>query len=225
MFCQGFMSLLLWWLNHQLAAAARANRFSAEWQFAIHNSRWFRDCKASSIQELLTARHRAGEYVHELYHLPDLAAKACSHLLTTWEHAQQTVTLLLCESLRHSWKDVSGDEGNDKSIKTSVGCALTCCQDQKEIVRFGPKKELNQTSNKNLSAQILVLNLFQTCFLLLLKQLLQKQKLAVQRLDRAQCKAFQCSIQTASQAIAALRGRKTVTISSAYIQLLSTSLV
>ena len=63
------------------------------------------------------------------------------------------VSLLLCENLRHFWKDVSSDEGNDTHIKTSVGCALTCSQSQKEIVRFGPNKELNQTSNKNLGAQ------------------------------------------------------------------------
>lgn len=89
-----------------------------------------------------------------------------------------------------------------------MGCALTCSQDQKEIVRFGPNKELNQTSNKDLGAQIRVWNPFQSCFLLLLKQLLQKQNLAEQRLDWVQHKAFQCSVQAVSQAITTLMEEK-----------------
>lgn len=64
--------------------------------------------------------------------------------------------------------------------KTGVGCALTCSQDQKEIVRSGPNKESNQTSNKNLDAQTHVLNPFQTSPPWPLRQLLQKQNLAEQ---------------------------------------------
>lgn len=50
--------------------------------------------------------------------------------------------------------------------KAPVGSALTCCWDQ-EIERFGPNKDLNRASNRNLSTQIHVWNSFQSCFLLL----------------------------------------------------------
>lgn len=89
------------------------------------------------------------------------------------------MSLLLRES-QTFLKGCLSDEGNDMHINTCVGCALTCSQDQKAIVRPGPNKELNQTSNKNLSAQIHVLNPFQTSLSLPLKQLLQKQNLAEQ---------------------------------------------
>lgn len=111
-------------------------------------------------------------------------------VLTSLQPGNRHRVLLLCESLRRFWKDVSGDEGNDTCIRTPAGRALTGSQDQKEIVRFGANKEWSQTSNRNPSAQIRVLNPFRSGCLLLL---------AEQRLDWVQCEAFQCNIQSVTQ--------------------------
>lgn len=102
---------------------------------------------------------------------------------------------------------------------------MTCSQDQEEIVRFGPNRELNQASNKTLCAQIHVLNPFQSCLFVAFETASPKQNLAEQCLDQVQHIDFQCTIQTVSQAITVLCGRKTFTISSAYFQLLSISLI
>lgn len=102
-------------------------------------------------------------------------------------------------------------------VYSSGGRALTGSQDSEEIVKFGPNKELNQTSNQNLSAQIHVLNPFLSCFLLLLKSA-SKTDVGRAALTWVQCKAFQCSARTISQAITALQARKTLTISRAYFQ-------
>lgn len=102
-------------------------------------------------------------------------------------------------------------------IKTSVGCSLTCHQDQKEIVRFDPNNKSNQASGKNiLGAQFNALNLFQSCFSLLLEQPFPKGKLGREAVRLGSAEIPSNCTQTTSQAITSLHRRKTSTTSSAF---------